>query len=80
MISFVYVGGEKHILYENIKNTSTASTTSTKASVIRCQADGNAIGMEIGDTTTTSTEQQIAPLENIQNLSQISQDGDSGVH
>jgi DNA polymerase elongation subunit (family B) len=48
-----------------------------KQAAIRCQADGNAIGMEMV-TSTTSTEQLIAPLENIQNHSQISQDGDSG--
>jgi hypothetical protein len=35
-----------------------------KPATIRCQADGDAIGVKIG-TAKTSTEQQIAPLENI---------------
>lgn len=44
---------------------------------IRCQANGNAIGVKTG-TATISTEQQIAPLDNIRNHSRNSQDGGSG--
>lgn len=43
-----------------------------------CKAADNVAGVEIGGTTTTSTEQQIALLESIQNHSQFSRDGDSG--
>jgi hypothetical protein len=48
-----------------------------KQTTTKCQADGNAIGMEIGDIRT-SAEQLVSPLENIQNHSQISLNGDSG--
>ncbi|HZD35617.1 MAG TPA: DNA polymerase domain-containing protein, partial [Nitrososphaeraceae archaeon] len=63
------------------RNTSFIRITKTPPpsppSPLKQQADGDAIGVEIG-TSTISTEQQIAPLDNIQNHSRISQDGDSG--